>query len=64
MKTIDFDNGVKCRIYANGDKHWYLNDKLHRTDGHAVEYLDGDKEWWIKGKIYIEEEFDMVKEVL
>jgi len=31
---------------ANGDKEWYLNDKLHRTDGPAIEWA-GDKEWWL-----------------
>ena len=34
--------------YANGDKCWYLNDKLHREDGPAVEYANGDKVWYIK----------------
>jgi hypothetical protein len=26
------------------------NDKLHRTDGPAVEYDNGTKEWWINGE--------------
>ena len=32
-------------INASGDKHWYVNDQLHRTDGPAIEYTSGDK-WW------------------
>ena len=36
----------------NGDKCWYLNGKLHRTDGPAVEFADDDKEWWLNGKLH------------
>jgi hypothetical protein len=25
------------KVYANGHKHWYLNGKLHREDGPAIE---------------------------
>ena len=32
-----------------GEKQWYLNDKLHRLDGPAVEYSDGTKLWWVNG---------------
>ena len=28
---------------------WYLNDKLHRVDGPAVEYADGVKKWYLNG---------------
>ena len=31
-------------------KYWYLNEKLHRENGPAIEYSDGHKEWWINGK--------------
>jgi len=34
----------------NGTKSWYMNDKLHRVDGPAVEYASGTKEWRIDGK--------------
>ena len=37
-------------IDANGNKFWYLNDKLHRTDGPACEYFDGHKDWYLDGK--------------
>ena len=40
-------NGLIIDSY--GTKRWYLNDKLHRIDGPAVEYEDGSKEWWING---------------
>jgi hypothetical protein len=28
---------------------WYLNGKLHREDGPAIEYADGTKEWYLNG---------------
>ncbi len=34
-------------IDENGYKYWYLNDKLHRTDGPAVENSIGDKRWYL-----------------
>lgn len=29
---------------------WYLDGKLHRLDGPALEYIDGHKEWFIEGQ--------------
>ena len=43
-------------VNSGGDKEWYLNGKLHREDGPAIEYVDGDKEWWLNGKEYTQEE--------
>jgi len=37
-------------VSDNGTKHWYLNNKLHRVDGPAVEYADGSKHWYHDGK--------------
>ena len=39
-----------CKIDSDGSKRWFLNDKLHRTDGPAVEYPDGSKFWYLNGK--------------
>ena len=39
------------KIHDNGDKAWYLNDKLHREDGPAVEWANGDKWWYLNGKL-------------
>jgi len=36
--------------YANGDKAWYLNGELHRTDGPAVERTNGSKAWYLNDK--------------
>jgi len=40
----------ESEIDASGDKHWYLNDKLHRTDGPAVVGAHGAKCWYLNGK--------------
>ena len=36
-------------------KWWYLNDKLHREDGPAVEWADGSKWWYLNGKRHRED---------
>ena len=36
-------------INEYGDKYWFLNDKLHRLDGPAIEYSDGTKVWYANG---------------
>ena len=36
-------------------KAWYLNGKLHREDGPAVEFADGDKFWYLNGKLHRED---------
>ena len=38
-----------------GGKCWYLNDKLHREDGPAVECADGYKSWHLNGKRHRED---------
>ena len=41
----------KSKFYIDKDKtkRWYLNNKLHRDDGPAVEWSNGDKAWWVNG---------------
>ena len=39
-----------CEVSPDGTKLWYLNGKLHRPDGPAVEYVTGDKYWYLNGK--------------
>ena len=38
------------KIDKSGTKRWYLNGKLHREDGPAVEEADGTKEYYLNGK--------------
>jgi hypothetical protein len=40
----------QCKILPNGNKEWWLNGKLHHTNGPAIEWTDGHKEWWLNGK--------------
>ena len=44
------------KVYVNGTKEWYLDGKLHRTDGPAIEYSDGYKAWYLNGRCLTEEE--------
>ena len=36
--------------YDNGSKAWWLNGKLHRTDGPAIERANGNKAWYLNDK--------------
>lgn len=45
-------------VTGSSHKAWYVADKLHRTDGPAVEYDDGTEEWWINGFNMSEAEFN------
>ena len=48
----------EVEVYENGTKEWYLNGKLHREDGPAIEYPSGNKLWWLNDVQYTEEEFN------
>lgn len=45
----------KVKEWPNGSKSWYLDGKLHREDGPAVERSDGSKAWYLCGKELSEE---------
>ena len=49
------DNKPTCKTYPNGDKQWWLNGKLHREDGPAVERANGTKQWSLNGKLHRED---------
>ena len=49
FKAIGVD---KLFIYESGNKCWYLNGKLHRENGPAIELTNGYKEWWINDKLH------------
>ena len=48
-------NKPECKTYPNGDKEWWLDDKLHREDGPACEYANGAKAWYLNGKRHRED---------
>jgi hypothetical protein len=39
-------------VDEDGDRHWYLNGKRHRTDGPAVEYADGTRRWYVNDQLH------------
>ena len=43
------------KVYLDGYKEWFLNGKLHREDGPAIEYASGSKFWWLNGKRHRED---------
>ena len=45
----------KVTVDDYGTKSWFLNDRLHREDGPAIEWADGSKSWWINGEYLTEE---------
>jgi len=44
----------KVTVDGEGTRCWYLNDRLHREDGPAVEWA-GTKVWYINGKRHRED---------
>ena len=46
----------KVAVWPDGDKSWWLNGKLHREDGPAIEYANGDKSWYLNNKKVTQEE--------
>ena len=45
----------QVRIYDDGHKEWYLNDKRHREGGPAIEWVSGSKIWCLNGKLHRED---------
>jgi hypothetical protein len=43
------------RVYYDGTKYWYLNGKIHREDGPAIEGASGYKVWYLKGELHRED---------
>ena len=42
-------------VDADGNKCWYLNDKLHREDGSAIECANRTKRWYKNGERHRED---------
>ena len=43
------------KVWPNGDKYWYLNGKVHREDGPAIECANVYKAWCLSGEIHRED---------
>lgn len=43
------------KVYDDGTKEWYLNGKLHREDGPAIEWANDDKSWYLNDKLHRED---------
>ena len=41
--------------WINGDKEWWINDRLYRKSGPAIEYANGNKEWWVNSQLHRED---------
>ena len=52
--TYHREDGPAIEQY-NGDKYWFINDKLHREDGPAIECSNGTNEWYINNKRHRED---------
>jgi hypothetical protein len=39
-------------IIIDGNKYWYLEGKLHRVDGPAIEYANGSTRWFLEDKLH------------
>jgi hypothetical protein len=43
------------KVFPDGTKVWWLNDKQHREDGPAYEYANGTKSWFLYGLLHRED---------
>jgi len=50
--VLDLGSGAEVKIWDDGTQDWFLNGKLHRTDGPAVIWTDGAQEWFLNGKLH------------
>jgi len=41
--------------WPDGTREWWVNGKLHRKSGPAVERADGTREWWVNGLKHFED---------
>ena len=48
-------NKPKVKVDPGGNKLWFLNGKLHREDGPAIELTNGTKHWYLNGKYHRED---------
>jgi hypothetical protein len=51
---LDMDKDMQPEIieFSNGDKIWFLDGKISRTDGPAVVRTDGTNIWYLNGVLH------------
>lgn len=45
-------NRVEFSGPNNSEKHYTLNDTLHRLNGPAIEKMDGSYQWFLDGRLH------------
>jgi|SRR5579859_4154648 len=55
IKSLSKVGEKVCKTNEYGTKRWFLNGKLHREDGPAVEYTDGYKAWYLNDELHRED---------
>ena len=45
----------KVKVSSDGTRVWFLNGKLHREDGPAIECTNGANNWFLNGKRHRED---------
>ena len=57
---------IKYEVEVNltGTKKWFLNGKLHREDGPAIEYSTGTKKWYLNDKSMSEADHKRATEII
>ena len=53
--NIKMNNKLTVTTDKHGSKFWWLNNKLHRETGPAVEHANGHKSWYINGELHRED---------
>jgi len=62
MLYLKIEDGMTTNHF--GTKFYHFNNKFHREDGPAVEYVSGDKYWFLDGEqldCETQEEFEQYK---
>ena len=54
-RYFDGENWLELFINAEGDKSYYLNNRVHRRDGPAVERANGEKYYIVDGYLHRED---------
>ena len=48
-------NWYSVKVFENGSRFWFMNNKRHREDGPSAEYADGTKRWYLNDELHRED---------